>query len=93
MQKDFNRQIGLGIFIVAAVVSLIIAGLWSFVWAFVFMVVVTLLDVLLYQLLPEITVCYACKAFYRDAKRNPEHGAFDLHLLERYEKKDEQGSG
>jgi hypothetical protein len=41
-------------------------------------------DFLVYFLVGEVTVCYACHAVYRGFGRNPEHEPFDLKKLEKY---------
>ena len=41
-------------------------------------------DFLVYFLVGEVTVCYACHAVYRGFARNTEHEAFDLKKLEKY---------
>src|SRR5574341_990186 len=45
---------------------------------------VVVVDTLLYLMLPEITVCYRCRAHFRGFARNPAHHAFDLHVAEQY---------
>ena len=41
-------------------------------------------DFLLYLMVADVTVCYACHAVYRGFPRNPQHSAFDLKELEKY---------
>ena len=93
IQKDFNRNLGLGIVIVCALIGLYYV--WQdrpalFYAALAFAVVA---DAFLYLLLPEVTVCYACKAVFRGAKRNPEHKGFDLHIADVYEGRSQGHSG
>lgn len=84
-QRDFNRNLGLGIVIVCALIGI------YYVWhdqPYLFYAALgfaVLADALLYLLLPEVTVCYACKAVFRGAKRNPEHQGFDLHIADVYD--------
>ncbi len=84
IQKDFNRKLGLAIVAAAVLLSYIlfgfdlpalVAGLSACVAA----------DYLLYRLLPEVAVCYACSAIYRGFARNPEHKPFDLNVAEEYD--------
>ena len=85
IQKDFNRNLGLGIVVLCAIVGLYYVWLdqpYMFYAALGFAVVV---DAIFYLFLPEVTVCYACKAVFRGAKRNPEHLGFDLHIADVYE--------
>ena len=44
-----------------------------------------LIDLLLYLILPEVTICYACKTAFRSAEKNPDHKAFDLHIADIYD--------
>jgi hypothetical protein len=46
-------------------------------------------DLLLYLLVKEVTLCYRCSAIYRGVVRDPRHAAFDLHVadLDREERK------
>lgn len=85
IQKDFNRNLGLGIVVICALIGLYYVWLdqpYMFYAALGFAVVV---DALLYLLLPEVTVCYACKAVFRGASKNAEHQGFDLHIADVYE--------
>jgi hypothetical protein len=47
------------------------------------------LDLVLYLLVRDATLCYRCSAIYRGVVRNPRHVAFDLHTsdLDREERK------
>jgi len=74
VQKDFNRKIGLAVFAVAALLSVPTWGL-SLLFA-------TLIDLGLYFLLGDVTICYGCNTQHRSFSRNPAHGAFDLHVAE-----------
>jgi hypothetical protein len=85
IQKDFNRNLGLGIVVLCGLIGLYYVWLdqpYLFYAALGFAVLV---DAVLYLLLPEVTVCYACKAVFRGTTRNPEHLGFDLHIADIYE--------
>ena len=56
-QKDFNRKIGVGLFVVAAVLSI-----WTYGLSFV---VLWLFDFFLYKRLGDIAVCYKCQSVFR----------------------------
>jgi len=73
-QKHFKRTIGLGIFAAAALPSVPTWGLS--------LLAATLIDVVLYHVLGDVTICYACNAQHRGFPRNPAHGPFDLHVAE-----------
>jgi len=78
VQKDFNRSLGLGVFVVAAILSL---PTWG-----ISLLVATLIDLGLYYLLGDVTICYGCGAQHRGFAANPEHGPFDLHVAEQVDR-------
>jgi DNA-directed RNA polymerase subunit RPC12/RpoP len=79
VQKDFNRTLGLWVFIVAALLSVPTWGLS--------LVAATIIDLALYYCLGDVTLCYACGAQHRGFDRNPAHGAFDLHIAEQTDRR------
>ena len=80
VQRDFNQKAGLAIVVVGAALA-------PFTPFYSSLIVAALVDAALYAVLPEITVCYRCHAHFRGFARNPEHGAFDLHIAEQYDVK------
>lgn len=56
-QKDFNRKIGVALFVIAAVLSI-----WTYGISFI---VLYMMDLLLYRKLPEIAICYKCNSIFR----------------------------
>lgn len=84
IQKDFNRNLGLAITILAALGVYLVFGLtWK---SLVGLLVIAALDSALYRALPFITICYRCKTIFRGFALNPSHAAFDLHTGEHYRK-------
>jgi hypothetical protein len=90
VQKDFNRTLGVSIFVAGAVLFLILA--WhnrlvegTLVWA-----VFALADGMLYKFLPDVTICYKCYAQYRQFAPNPANEAFELGLAEKYDPLDKR---
>ena len=79
VQKDFNRNIGLAVFVVAALLSIPTWGLS--------LVAATIIDFALYHALGDVTLCYACGAQHRGFGKNPAHGAFDLHIAEQTDRR------
>jgi hypothetical protein len=77
VQRDFNQRAGLAIVVVGAVLA-------PFTPYYSSLLVAALIDAGLYAMLPEIAICYRCKAHYRRFRRNPEHQPFDLHVEEKY---------
>ena len=89
VQKDFNRALGVSIFLAGAVLFLLCA--WknrlvegTLVWA-VFVVA----DALLYKYLPDVTICYKCYAQYRGVTPNPDNRSFELGLAEKFDPLDQ----
>jgi hypothetical protein len=74
VQKDFNKKAGLWVFIVAAALSIPTWGLS--------LVAATLIDLALYYVLGDATLCYGCGTVHRGFRRNPQHGPFDIHVQE-----------
>jgi hypothetical protein len=75
-QKDFNRKIGCMIVLIGAVLAPFTKLISLFVCAAI--------DLILYRILPFITVCYRCKCIYRDFTPNPAHQGFNLGINDRY---------
>lgn len=93
IQKDFNRTAG--VVIVGAGIA---ASLYFFAKGQPFLAMGALgltavIDFLVYFLVGEVTVCYACHAIFRGFARNPEHEPFDLKKLEKYGGRTPRGSG
>jgi hypothetical protein len=78
VQKDFNRKLGLAVFAVAALLSV---PTWG-----VSLLVATILDLVLYRLVGDVTICYGCAAQHRGFPVNPDHQAFDLHVAEQVDR-------
>ena len=76
VQRDFNRMLGL--------VIVGIGALFAVKTRFLSLLAATLADLMLYRLLPRITVCYACDAIHRGVAVNPRHAAFDHHVEDYY---------
>src|SRR5262249_40163512 len=76
IQKDFSRVVGCSI----AAIGAILAPFTRFLS----LLVAALIDLVLYKVLPLITICYRCKSIYRDFPLNPAHEAFNLGINDRY---------
>ena len=78
--RDFNVKVGL--FLIALGVAL---SLW--LTSFIPLVVAALLDWVLYATIPDVAICYSCKAHYRDIENLAELPSFDLEVFEGYRQK------
>src|SRR5687767_461616 len=84
IQKDFNRKLGVAIVVAGSLVSLYFFSRSEPIFAFLALFASAGVDLLIYSLVGEVTVCYACHAIYRGFEKNPEHESFDLKNLEKY---------
>lgn len=74
LQRDFNQRLGCAVAGIGALLSPFTYG--------VSLVVCLALDLGLYFLLKQVTVCYRCGAIYRGVPTNAAHREFDLHVAE-----------
>jgi len=78
LQKDFNPRLGILIFAIGV--------LFSYHTKFLSLFIATAIDFILYYVLPTVTVCYQCRAIYRDFKENPQHQGFNHVTALKYSK-------
>lgn len=83
-QKDFPAALGLSLVAAGAVLSSIA---WYFHWprtALGLLMAFALADMLVFALLPDVFVCYRCKARHRSPRATNRHAAFSHETAERY---------
>ncbi len=90
VQRDFNQRVGIGIMLFFALLGLVFVGLDRPFYFYYSLAAGALIDLLLYWLLPEVTVCYACQTIFRKAEKNSAHEPFDLHISDMYQNLSEQ---
>ena len=74
-QKDFNRMIGVALFVIAAILS---------IWTYgISLIVLYLVDVFLFRRLKPIAICYKCRTIYRQVKNITEIRDFDHEMNDR----------
>jgi hypothetical protein len=85
-QKDFPRALGLAIVIAGFVVSTVFWAYYMPVAATATLLATAALDLVLYYLVPDLTICYRCLSQCRGAGSNPgdRFAPFDLAIGERY---------
>ena len=89
VRKDFPQKIGLSIVIVAAVAFLWLASSRQrFYLGAIVLLAAAVLDALLYWFVPKITVCYRCRAEFRDVPINPDHEGYELAVGEKYRRRE-----
>lgn len=74
-QKDFNRKIGVFLFVVAAVLSIWTYGL-SFIVLYIF-------DFALFKRLRPVAICYNCNAVFRKVANILDIGVYDHEMNDR----------
>jgi hypothetical protein len=85
VRKDFPQKLGLGFVIVAAIAFIILAASrTNFYLGAMILCTAALIDVVLYTFVKRITVCYKCRAEFRDVPLNPKHEGFELAVGEKY---------
>ena len=83
-QKDFNRKLGVIIFVIAAIISTIM--LWIGLgpqWYLSTFVVLYGVDFFLFRRLNQIAICYKCDAIFRDVKNINEIAGFNHEMHDR----------
>jgi hypothetical protein len=85
VRKDFPQKLGLGIVVVAGASFLVLAA-WRelFYIGVMILAAAVVVDAVLYMVVRKVTVCYRCRAEYRDVPVNPEHEGFELAVGEKY---------
>ena len=78
-RKDFNQILGAGIILTGAVLSII--------YNYFILIGFALLDILLYNFVPEVAVCYQCSAELRGFNGMDNIYVFDHHKAELYQYK------
>lgn len=75
--KDFNKKLGIGIFVLGAVL-----GPWTY---FISLIIALLVDAALYPFFPWMQVCYFCKSELRGFGHNPALDRFSHETAAHYE--------
>ena len=91
-RKDFDPKVGLTVVVIGAAIS---AGFYWFGRDFVaygILAAAVFIDLIVYQRLKEVTVCYRCHTEFRGAYRRTA-SAFDLHTADVLEKEYERRIG
>jgi hypothetical protein len=85
VRKDFPQMLGMTIVAMAGMTFLVLAASRSnFYLGAIVLLIAVLVDAAMYFLVGKVTVCYRCRAEFRDVPLNPRHGAFELAIAEKY---------
>lgn len=74
-QKDFNRKVGVALFVIAAILSI-----WTYGLS---LVALYLVDLFLFRKLAMVAVCYKCQTNFRHLKNMDEIRDFDHEMNDR----------
>jgi hypothetical protein len=81
IRKDFDPKVGLAVVIAGALVSAVFYWFGRDLIAYGILAAAALIDLLVYQRLGDVTVCYRCHSEFRGAyERTAPH--FDLHTAD-----------
>jgi hypothetical protein len=75
--RDFNQKLGLLLVALGAILWLVLRTFWP-------MVAAAALDLLLHVSLPDVAICYRCRAHHRGFEGTPALPRFDLARHEHY---------
>ncbi|WP_428938256.1 hypothetical protein [Fontivita pretiosa] len=84
MRKDFPQKLGLAIVAAAGTAFVVLAAWRQRFWiGAMILTAAVIVDAILYLIVPQITVCYRCRAEFA-GPINPNHHGFDLATGEKY---------
>lgn len=83
-QKDFPQALGLLMAATGAILSIIAWAWYEPLLALGILLVFAAIDMALFVLMPDVLVCYRCRARHRTPDMDDAHPRFDLELNERY---------
>jgi len=75
--RDFNQKVGLVMLGVGV-------AMWFWLKTFIPMIVAAAIDLVLFKTLPDVAICYRCKAHHRGFANIKALPAFDLERFEHY---------
>jgi len=83
-QKDFPQWLGMGILLVAILLSIIAYYWYEKWWTWSFLIGSAIIDVVMFLLVGDVIVCYRCQAHYRGFTATAAHQPFEIAIGERY---------
>lgn len=83
-QRDFPQWLGITLVAVAATLSTIAWAMYENVWAIGILMGFGLLDYVFYAIMPDVLVCYRCRARYRHSANEGSMPKFNHETAERY---------
>lgn len=83
-QKDFPQSLGVACAALGAILSTIAWSYYLWYWSIGILMAFALADMLLFQFMPDVLVCYRCGSRYRRFDPTGPTEAFQLDVAERY---------
>jgi hypothetical protein len=85
VRKDFPQRAGLMLVFVFGIAATIFYYKQNIVATFATLFLLVIIDAFIYFFVGKVSVCYKCRAEFRNIAYNPEHGGFDLATSEKYD--------
>ena len=85
VRKDFPQRIGLLLVVIFGLLATVFYYYENIVATFATMSALVLIDAAIYLFVGKVSVCYKCRAEFRDVAYNAAHGGFDLATSEKYD--------
>jgi hypothetical protein len=93
-QKDFNRKIGVILFVITAIISTVLfAKGFGPQWYLSTFIILYAVDFFLFRKLKMIAICYKCETIFRDVSNISEIFGFDHEMHDRIVYKDHDFQG
>ncbi len=83
-KKDFPHALGMGILIVACILSFITYAYYEKWLTWAILIGTALFDGILFLLVGDVVVCYRCQAHYRGIPKGTTYPPYELAIAERY---------
>jgi len=89
-QRDFPQWLGITIVAIAMTLSTIAWAMYENIWAIGILMAFGLLDYVFYVIMPDVLVCYRCRARYRHSTDEDAIPRFNHETAERYRQEEIQ---
>jgi hypothetical protein len=83
-RKNFPPQIGVGVVVLAAILSTIAYAKHQHLWSYAILMMAAAIDMLLFAFMQDVLVCYRCEARYLKFDPTGETPHFNLETAERH---------
>jgi hypothetical protein len=84
IRRDFPQRLGLALVVVFGLAASAFFYFENIIATFATLAALVVIDAVLFLFVGKVTVCYRCRAEYRNVAYNPDHEGFDLATSEKY---------